>query len=517
MRSRLVFNGRLSTAALILVLSACATSRIHEARPAATIPQDGPPPASTGAVTPPPPAAQIPAVPQSQAEMADQSQAAPPAIPSQSAPATQPVQPPARETPQPKAPSSPYVFEVTVASKDPSHPFYGVGSRLGFVVDGVPGKTLVVVRGKTYHFKVDTNIQHDFYLSTNPAGWGAAAYTEGVEGQFIYQGVVDFTPTARTPDLLYYACRNHKNMGGPILVVNEGEEGKAIDELRASRGVPAVTQGQGQALEGHAAAASEMQVKQKIQFADMFIHQSAAAKRIKESGQAAVLDLYRSALDKFESAKQSLAAQKYSDALAQVDDSVRLMSEASRQVPEKVSDEVQRAKFDELYKGVESFEASYTRNYDQMVKKKGAKNVPKVDLNQIHAIMESARGLARDGKYDEAVSMLGNAQDTLTSALSQMLASESISYELKFDTPKDEYEYELSRYQSYEELIPLAIEQKQPSEQALKLMNSLVDRAKEIRALAEPEAKKGNYTEAIQMLQGATSHIERALRVVGVQ
>jgi hypothetical protein len=70
---------------------------------------------------------------------------------------------------------------------------------------------------------------------------------------------------------------------------------------------------------------------------------------------------------------------------------------------------------------------------------------------------------------------------------------------------------------SYEELVPLAIEQRQPSSEVLATMNQLVDRAKEIKRLAEPEAKKGNYAEAIQMLQGATSHIERALQTVGVR
>jgi hypothetical protein len=48
-------------------------------------------------------------------------------------------------------------------------------------------------------------------------------------------------------------------------------------------------------------------------------------------------------------------------------------------------------------------------------------------------------------------------------------------------------------------------------------MNQLVDRAKEIKKLSEPEAAKGNYKEAILMLQGATDRIQQALKVVGVR
>jgi len=117
-------------------------------------------------------------------------------------------------------------FAVITATKDKTHPHYGKGDFLGFVVNGVQGGTLVLVRGKTYTFDVNTGVMHDFYFSTKTAGWGAGTITKGVQGQFTYKGVVTFSPTAETPDTIYYACRNHKFMGGEIHVVNRGEEGK---------------------------------------------------------------------------------------------------------------------------------------------------------------------------------------------------------------------------------------------------------------------------------------------------
>lgn len=119
-----------------------------------------------------------------------------------------------------------YDFNVVTADKDQTHPYYGQGSEIGFVVNGVQGRSLVLVRGKSYTFKVDTEVMHDFYLSTNAKGWGIGTLTAGVEGNFTYKGVVTFKPTAETPDLVYYGCRNHKYMGGEIHIVNPGEEGK---------------------------------------------------------------------------------------------------------------------------------------------------------------------------------------------------------------------------------------------------------------------------------------------------
>jgi len=122
--------------------------------------------------------------------------------------------------------ATPADFTVTSATKDKTHPYYGKGTDTGFVINGVQGGSLVLVRGKTYTFDVETGVMHDFYLATRAIGWGSSTLTEGVKGNFTYKGIVTFTPTAATPDTVYYACRNHKYMGGEIHVVNRGEEGK---------------------------------------------------------------------------------------------------------------------------------------------------------------------------------------------------------------------------------------------------------------------------------------------------
>lgn len=523
MRSR--FPCLLLSVIVALILSACATTGEDEARPPAaasemrappvsTLPQDVPDVAPAPAGDAPAAREVPPASVEHPAEPAPPPAIEPPPVPGgETAPPPAPaeVAVPAREAP----PASPFVFNVVSATKDSSHPFYGVGHRQGFVVNGVQGKPLVAVRDKTYSFRVNAGIQHDFYLSTSEVGWGAAAYTDGVAGQFIYEGVVTFKPNRQTPDLLYYQCRNHRNMGGPIYVVNEGEENKPIAELRAARGGPGA--GAQAAAPAQQRTVTEQQLRQKIQFADMFINQSPAAGRIRESGNAMAIELHRVANENFEGARAALSAGDQGEALRLVEDAMRLMSEASLQAPQADTGEAERARFEELYEGVQGFEASYRRNYEQMVKTKGRQNVRAVNLNQIRDIMTSARSLADDGKYNEAISMLGGAQDTLTSALTEMLADQTIVHELKFETPRDEYEYELSRYLGYEGLVPLAIQQRQPAEQTLKMMMQFVDRAKEVKALSEPEAAKGNYEEAILMLQGATSNIQRALQAVGVR
>ncbi len=409
---------------------------------------------------------------------------------------------------------SPYIFRVASGLKNSTHPFYGVGSKYGFIVNGVQGKELILVRGKTYTFKVNTDVKHDFYISKSPVGWGASTYTQGVDGNFTYRGTVTIKPTASTPNILYFQCRNHKNMGGVMHIVNPGEEAK----VKLVTHPAALTQ----PVAGKTVAKKldPARVKQKIAFADMFINQSAAARRIAGSGDLDAAEMYRSAQTKFRQSRDALQQGNAVRAMALVNESLRLMSEAARRAPAGARAEVQAARFKEMLDGTKTFASSYRRNYQRLTEQKGAKGAAKlvkVDMKAIDTTIAKARQLATDRQYSEAIILLSKAQETLTSALSKMLNAQTMSYELVFKTLKDEYKYELARYQSYEELVPVAIEQRRPPKQSIELMNGFVARAKEIEAQAVPVAESGDYKKAIQMIQGATSHIQRALRMVGVR
>ena len=401
----------------------------------------------------------------------------------------------------------PNTFLVTAATKDPSHLFYGVGSELGLVVNGVQGKELIAVRGQTYIFKVDTGVRHDFYLSKSPKGWGAATLTDGVKGNYTYQGVVTFTPDDNTPDIVYYACRNHKYMGSKIHVVNKGEESKVVFGIRDD------TQPTDKKANEKSAFTKGSQAKQKVMFAEMFISMSPAAKRIDASDHAEAKQMLGEARTKLASAKSALAAGKDAQAIATVDDALRSMTAASQLVPSEAQLTELRAHFEELLKGAHTYEKSYRRNL-VMMKKKGKKGLPDLDIDQISKMIADAQKLADNNQFDDANKLLTKVQHLITGALTELLADETMDYTLSFDNIQEEYEYELSRYKSYEELVPIAIEQKNPPKQTRALM---VEKAKGTYELSGPKAKEGDYKTAIQMLQGATSHMQRALRIVGVR
>lgn len=453
------------------------------------------------------------------ASAADPVESAPPAAPPPSEPIQEPVPltppksvpPAAAVKPMPaRGPSSvtldkaPRTFSVTVDTKDANHPNFGRGSNFGFVVDGMPGKELALTRGVTYTFAVRTGIQHDFYFTTSPVGHGAGAVTDGVVGQFIYNGDAQFTPTATTPSVVYYECRNHKYMGGKIHVGNAGE--------KVVLGAPDASKQE--KTEEVKRTVTPEQVKQKLGFADMMIGSSAAAKRVAASNNAEAKKFAAEAKQQLATARSALDAGKNNDAMASVDEALRLMNSATALVPDESAASEEKANYTTLLEQIRGFEGSYQRNVARGMKlKSGAE----LDKNKFSRMMSEADALAGKGQYGEAVKRLEAANELLTTALTAMLDSQTVVYEKNFSTPKEEYEYELARYGSYAELVPVAIEQRHPSPQTITMMDELTKRAQEIRGEALALAQKSDYKMAIMALQAATERVQKALRLAGVQ
>ncbi len=403
-------------------------------------------------------------------------------------------------------------FVITVAEKDQRHPKFGEGHHLGFVVNGVPGGAIVVERGKSYRFQVATDPKHDVYISTKSIGWGASPWTEGVEGAYIYEGTITFTPTDNAPDVLYYSCRNHPHMGGEIHVINPGEEVDIAKLTQTSSGVVSAQKASAKSSKPEVTVAM---VNQKLMFADMLVN-SAASARVKASDNEEAKQMQLKAESLVVQAKDQLKAGNNQDAFANAEQGLAMLKDAARLVPSEEEITVLKENYKELLHSIENFKQSHAESYQRMLKAGGEKSAVDYDKKQVTLFMDEAQNLANKNDYVNANKNLEQAQHIITSAIQKMLNSQTIVYDLNFETPQEEYEYELKRFGGYEELIPIAVEQKSPNEGTKKLMESFVEKGQKMRSIAMDTAKAGDYPRAIAMLQDATKEIRRALRMVGV-
>lgn len=404
--------------------------------------------------------------------------------------------------------SGPNHFVVTVGPKEPSHPAYGKGHPMGFLINGVSGKELVIERGKLYTFEIETNPKHDVYLSKKAVGWGGAPFAAGVEGAYTYKGNMTIKADKNTPDQLFYACRNHPYMGGVVHVVNKGQTVDVKQQTAASAAA-------GAEKKARKVTVTQAKVKQKLMFAEMMAG-AQGAKRVLASRNDEAKQLVATAKKKLAEGRKKSMLGSLPEALALANESLKMLSEASRLVPGAAELAHQAEDYKTMLAEIQGYQKSYKSNIKRMQKKGRVPDDVRMDENKLVATLAKAKKLAEKKNYVRANKLLQQAQMTVTNALHKILDSKTIVYDLKFDTAADEYEYELKRFTGYEELIPVAIEAKKPAPGAIKLMESFLSKARNRRDEAIAKADSGDYPMAISMLLQATKTVRRALRMVGV-
>jgi len=395
------------------------------------------------------------------------------------------------------------VFRITSAEKDYTHPFYGKGKMHGFLVGKEQGATIIVQRGQKYVFDVQTNVQHDFYLSKSEVGWGAAAFTQGVEGHYTYRGHVTFLPDDSTPDILYYQCRNHKLMGGKILVVAADADIASLRANIAKEREQRLSQSQILPVKTDV---DPKKVKQKIVYAEMLMQfktKGLPESRIKQIEK------------KLNRAKQAFGMGANAEAMSLASETVSLIQNTSDQ---PVSSEVlaeKRKGYDEALASLDSFEKSHIDAVKRAKKETDAKIVD-YDHAEVEQLANLAATEAQSENYDVATKKIKKAERIVTFALKEMLSSQTIVYEVVFDTPEEEYQYEVKRFNSYEELVPVAIEVKKPRPSAIKLMETYVKKGHFFKEKADEAAKSGDYKKGIIIILDATKEVRRGLMLLGV-
>jgi hypothetical protein len=136
--------------------------------------------------------------------------------------------------------------------------------------------------------------------------------------------------------------------------------------------------------------------------------------------------------------------------------------------------------------------------------------------NAILEIEKAAQYAAKDD-YRKANEFLGMALNIIIKAKNSSLKERTFSYDLNFETPIDEYKYELARNDDYLRLVPIAITQKQPSAGIRNLMDRYVDKAKVKRHDAESMYEDKQFEQAVKMIQESTKDLMSALKIAGVR
>ncbi len=250
---------------------------------------------------------------------------------------------------------------------------------------------------------------------------------------------------------------------------------------------------------------SREELQRKIEYAHLLINVSEQARRISASDNSEAKKLRDEAEKRVQNANALLERGEVEKAAKEVDEAFRLYTAAARLVPDpKLLERHQRETYASLLNQVFAFEAWGKDNMDPGV------------ITWIRQRIDKAQGLALVGYYDEANKLLNEVLDRMIDEMSQTLEAKTITYDLDFQTPEDEYRYEDLRNKDYLRLVPIAIAQRHPSEAVRKLVDRLVQQAKELRKQAEQEYESAHTKQAIETMQKSTEKLQKTLKMMGV-
>lgn len=253
-------------------------------------------------------------------------------------------------------------------------------------------------------------------------------------------------------------------------------------------------------------------VQQKLQLVKTLLAKSPALQRAASSDDPTVKRQAATAHTLYARANDALNSGDAAQADELLDGALQLIENATRQAPDPLrAEKAQQARYTELLEGVYGLQAAYQDLRLRLAPKAGMAPPERVSV-----LIDQARSLAHVRHYSEAGELLDNVHALLITALNELLGSTTLMYDLKFQSPAEEFDYEMARYHSYEELVPIAYAELKPGEDSIKLSERFMQESRELRDRAKLQAASGDLQSAIGTMLEAVKHVQAALRLTGL-
>lgn len=269
---------------------------------------------------------------------------------------------------------------------------------------------------------------------------------------------------------------------------------------------------------GLAAAATPpdpKEVEQKKSFVHDLLDRSSIPRHIAEKGDAASRNLLDDARKAYRAGVQALAAKDIAKAERYLDEATRLISRASRATPDLSHlQDGQRNRYDMLHRGLEAMLKSYDSHVARLTpQQKTSRKL--LDRQLVDSRKRYAEQLARSGDFMGAGDFMETLQDQVAAQLNVLIGPAVYVDKLKFDSPAQEYDYELNRFRSLADMLPMANAKFKPNPEVAARMKRQSDEGMSGYVAARQIAAKGDYLAAVQRLRQASQAMQHALELAG--
>lgn len=265
--------------------------------------------------------------------------------------------------------------------------------------------------------------------------------------------------------------------------------------------------------QGLAQAQDLDQVQRRLQSVGTLIESSSAARQIDSSGDAPAREKRDNARLIHREAQAALKGGDAAGAARLLDQAAReMMSGARLARPEQVAGAKAQRDFDAR---LESARALLVAQQRITQEKKGSTEADKAAqaTRSIEGLIQDAERNAGAGQLGEARALVDRAYLTARVSIESLRRGDTLVRSLKFNSKREEYEYEVDRNDTHRMLIQLLLADRK---EVAALMQPSIDRAAALRRQAEATAQRGDHEAAIKGLEDATRELVRAIRAGGI-
>ena len=258
-------------------------------------------------------------------------------------------------------------------------------------------------------------------------------------------------------------------------------------------------------------AGSRRNVERKLEFVRQLLTDSPAARRISASGNAAAIQQVEEGRAQLDRATAALDAGDLAAADAAANAAIGALGRARKLAPDDAGRaDVERARYRQLLASAERMVPTYREHLERA----GFADAP--DLSAAVGLIEQARTLAAAERHGDAIRSLLAAERHLLVGLGRTIADRTLVYTAHFETPEKEFAYELERFKSFVDLVPIALLEFRPGVEAQAKVTQLVAQGQALRAEALAHADGRRIDAALASIREATQTVQRALNAAGL-
>ena len=269
---------------------------------------------------------------------------------------------------------------------------------------------------------------------------------------------------------------------------------------------------------GPAVNVSRQLVEQKLAFMQRVLSDSPAARRIEAGNNADAKKKLASAQENYRNAVLAIRNNDMAGADKHLNLATLLIGKARQLVPDPLARNAEpRMRYARLQDSVESLRISYQRQLQRRSQPPPRLAAEDALLVKVAQLVDGAKSLAESKQVVQANKSLAEAERTLMMGLGRVLGSNTIEYAQRFDTPAEEYAYELERNRSYADLVPIALDGFKPGDAATREARHFVDANRGLREQAQRHAAAKDHRAALTALRSGTARLQSALAAAGLR